>query len=282
MTYRKAEDILAEAEQRGMRRAFFVTAVLLEMEAVRGHLKPLGSVAGRDGAIYECGIFSDLGQDWLVVVTETGVGTHPAQSAVTYAHILFNSFEVQILVGIGGSRKTEAPLGSVVASEYVYMPYSAKYDEKGRSSRPRTFQVDGRLIGIAKKVRRDNTWPSRIRAPNGGTLPPLNVYPVNFPPIGLVAPICSVEAVMADPGSDLEALIADEYGDTCVVEMEGYGAVYAASQERTPSIIVRGVSDMTTPDKLPEKDAVRQPVAACHAAAVRTTTSVSAYLRRLA
>ena len=101
MTYRTAEDILTEADRRSLRRAFFVTALLLEMEAVRGHLTQMGSVLGRDGAIYECGTFSDSGNDWLVVVTETGAGTHSAQGAVTYAHLMFGPFEIQVLVGIG-------------------------------------------------------------------------------------------------------------------------------------------------------------------------------------
>ena len=199
MTYRSADDILREADASGMRRAFVVTALLLEMEAVRGHLRPLGSVMGRDGAVYECGVFSDSGKDWLVVVTETGQGTHAAQSAVTYANILFPNFEVQILVGIGGSRKIDAPLGSVVASDHVYMPYSAKYSDGKRHSRPRTFQVDQRLIGIAKKVRRDKLWPGRIRNPYNGKLPEIDAYPTELPPSGLVAPVASVEAVWPIP-----------------------------------------------------------------------------------
>src|SRR5690606_448853 len=117
-----------------------------------------------------------------------------------------------------------------------------------------------------RKIRRDKLWCSRIRPPLGGDLPAKEVYPTKFPPDSLVAPIVSVEAVLADRTSELEALIAREYGDACVVEMEGYGAVYAASQERTPSIVVRGVSDMTE-KKTPGDDAVRQPIAACHAAA---------------
>ena len=201
-----------------------------------------------------------------MVVTETGQGTHAAQSAVTYANILFPSFEVQILVGIGGSRRSDAPIGSVVASDHVYMPYSAKYSDGKRRSRPRTFQVDQRLIGIAKKVRRDKLWPGRIRDPDDGKLPAIDVYPTALPPLGLVAPVASVEAVLADPESELEVLIADGYDDTCVVEMEGYGAVYAASHENVPSIVVRGVSDMTK-DKSSETDAELQPVVACHAAA---------------
>ena len=202
----------------------------------------------------------------MEVVTETGQGTHAAQSAVTYANILFPGFEVQILVGIGGSRKTDAPLGSVVASDHVYMPYSAKYSDGKRHSRPRTFQVNQRLIGIAKKVRRDKVWPGRIRDPEHGKLPAVDAYPTELPPRGLVAPVASVEAVLADPESELEALISDGYDDTVVVEMEGYGAVYAASHENVPSIVVRGVSDMTK-NKSPDTDAELQPVAACHAAA---------------
>nr|WP_264569901.1 hypothetical protein [Sphingobium sp. B2D3D] len=240
---------------------------MLEMEAVQSHIDYLGSVSGEDGAVYECGVFSDLGQDWLVVVTETGEGTHAALSAVSYAHRAFAPFEVMILVGVGGSRKEEAPIGSVVASDHVYMPYSAKYGAKGRSSRPRSFQPDSRLIGIAKKVRRERKgWPNRIRDPLECVLPARDAYPVDYPPIGLVKPIASIEAVLDDPTSELEALIAEDYGDTYVVEMEGYGAVYAASRERTPSIVVRGVSDMTQ-GKSPEDDALRQPIAAAHAAA---------------
>lgn len=56
-----------------------------------------------------------------------------------------------ILVGVGGSREEEAPIGSVVASEHVHMPSGAKYGPKDRSSRPLSFQPDSRLIGISKK-----------------------------------------------------------------------------------------------------------------------------------
>ena len=72
MNYRTADDILEEARKRGMRRAFIVTALLLEMKAVRAHLTDMGSVLGKHGTIYECGSFSDRGQDWLIVVAETG------------------------------------------------------------------------------------------------------------------------------------------------------------------------------------------------------------------
>ena len=265
MNIRDAQDLKADADSRGLRRALVVTALGLEMDAVRAYLTEPCSVIGGDGSVYECGVFSDSGQDWLVVVVETGAGTHPAQSAVQHAHFAMGEFEVQLLIGIGGSRKEDdAPLGSVVASERVYMPYAGKDTDRGRMSRPREFPLDGRLVGLAKLMRRYPAWLSRIRPPVGGTFP--EVYPVEMPPIAHVAPIASVEVVVAGRKSATEAMLARDYNDTCVVEMEGYGAVYAATSVQTPSIIIRGVSDLAM-KKAAATDKTRQPVAACHAAA---------------
>ena len=215
---------------------------------------------------YECGEFRFLGQEWLIVVSETGSGTHAAQSAVSHAHYAFAPFEVQIVTGVGGSRKDESSLGSVVAGEQVYMPYAGKFGPEGLEFRPRTFVPDPRLLWIARKVCRDKLWQNRIRDPLAAKLPPRDQYPIPFPPTAVVKPIVSVEAVLNNRKSELEALIAQAYSDAHIVEMEGYGAEYAASQERTPSIVVRGVSDMTSA-KTAGSDEMLQPIAACHAAA---------------
>jgi hypothetical protein len=155
--------------------ALFVTALDLELQAVLAHLKPRASVKGRDGAIYECGTFQDVGQDWLVILAETGVGTHAAQNTVTNAHMHFAP-EIQILVGVGGSRKEDVPVGSVVAADHVYMPYSGKYGENGFSARPRELPAHPLVLGIARKVRRDGNWVERIRNPANGHLPAINAY----------------------------------------------------------------------------------------------------------
>ena len=265
MKVMSVEEILAEARRRKLRLALFVTALDLELQAVLGHLVPMASVKGRDGTIYECGLFRDVGQEWLVVVAETGAGTHPAQSIVTNAHIHFTP-EIQIFVGMGGSRKPDVPKGSVVAADHVYMPYGGKYDENGFSARPREFAADPHLLGVARKVRRDKIWIERIKDPPGTKPLPLKSYPVAFPPLGHIAPAVSTEAVVANTENDLANLIATSYGDACIVEMEGYGAIYAASQERKPAIVIRGVSDMTE-KKDPASDKVFQPIAASHAAA---------------
>lgn len=255
-----------EAERDYLRQALVVTALPIEMLAVRAHLTDLGTVVGRDKTLYECGRFSANGSDWLVVVAQTGPGNHTAQSVVTYAHIDFGAFENLIFVGVGGSRKEDVPIGSVIASSRVYMPYGGKYAPDGYSGRPRQVEVQHGLVQLAAKVCRDRLWQRRIVPPLSGTLPSQNAYPRPYPPAACVAPIVSVESVSADPNSQLERHIAQHYGDAHAVEMEGYGTVFAANREGTPCIIIRGVSDMAS-HKTPTDDAITQPVAAVHAAA---------------
>lgn len=80
-------------------------------------------------------------------------------------HIIDFEPELQIFVGIGGSRKEDVPIGSVVAAEHVYMPYSGKYGETGFSARPREFAADPQLLEVARKVRRDKNGSSGFATP---------------------------------------------------------------------------------------------------------------------
>lgn len=258
-------DIIAESKTRSRRTVLVVTALDLELQAVLAHVDEVVSVLGRDGGVYECGVFREGNQEWLVVTVETGAGNHPAQGVVTNAHIDFDP-ELQIFVGVAGSRKSDVPIGSVVAADHVYSPYGGKYDDKGLSARPREFQANPRLLNIARKVRRDKKWTTRIKDLADRKLPPFEDYPCDFPPLSTIAPAVSTEAVSASKEGELEALIALHYGDANIVEMEGFGALFAANQEGKPAIVIRGVSDMAD-KKEPETDKVRQPVAAAHAAA---------------
>jgi nucleoside phosphorylase len=261
------DKLIEYAKKHRLRRVLVVTALPIETQAVRAHIKQLASIMGRAGTIYECGQFSTAGEEWLVVVAESGAGTHPAQGIVTNAHIDFEAFEIVAFVGVAGSRKKEAPVGSVVASRVVYYAHSGKHDaEHGFTYRPRSFPITPRLVSIAVKIERDRKWSSRVLPPLHVELPGEDKYPKPVPPNALVAPIISVEAVSADPNSELEKQITFHNGDAVAVEMEGYGAAHAAYQEQTPFIIVRGISD-NRGDKNPETDAINQPVAAAHAAA---------------
>jgi nucleoside phosphorylase len=264
--YWTPRQVIEEADKRGLRRALVLTALDLEMRAVLAHVETIATCIENDGTVFVCGVFSEVGQDWLVVTAETGAGTHDALGVTNKAYELFRPFDLQIFVGIGGSRKPDdAPLGSVVAASHVYMPYGAKEGEDGRSSRPREFVADPRLLGLAKKLRLEQQWPGRIKVPIDGPQPFSKDYPTAFPPIAHVAPMVSTEAVLANPQSDLAVLIARDFGDACIVEMEGFGAMHGAHRESTANIVIRGVSDMTEM-KTPGDDKIRQPIAAAHAA----------------
>jgi len=265
MALRPINELLAEAKSNGRRIALVLTALDLELQAVLAHLTEVVSVLGRNGTIYECGIFRDNGEEWLVVLVETGAGNHEAQNAVTNAHMVIEP-DLQIFVGVAGSRKKDIPVGSVVAASLIYSPYGGKYDEEGFTARPREHHAHTRLLEAARKVRRDKKWIERIKELADRKLPLLADYPCDFPPIAEVAPAVSTEAVSASKTSDLELFIAKYYGDACIVEMEGYGSLFAAYREETPAIVIRGVSDMAE-HKETEADKLLQPVAAAHAAA---------------
>lgn len=268
MPIKKKEQLLELATERRLRRVLVVTALALETRAVRAHIDHWGSSLGRLGAIYECGQFSAMGEEWFVVIAESGAGTHPAQGIVTNAHIDFGGFELVVFVGVAGSRKKDAPIGSVVASSVVYYAHSGKWDPKlGFAQRPRTFPVKPRLVSVANWVERERNWFSRVKPPYNGTLADESQYPQPFPPAALIAPVISVEGVLADPDSHLEKQIALHDNDAVAVEMEGYGAAYAAYEEETPFIVVRGISDRCGEAKTPEADAINQPVAAAHSSA---------------
>ena len=266
--YVTAEAVLREYGD--LLKVLVITALPLEMEAVRAHVDDIGTVPIPGGPICECGCFRDPSGDWLVVAVESGRGNAQAQSAAGRARRGFSEFDVQLMVGVGGSLKQEeAPVGSVVASERVHLVRSAKHGDDGASSRPQAQEANPGLVQIARKVARDGEWPARVREPRGGGLPARDggAYPGVWPPRALVAPIGSSDEVLADGESELAKWLRERYGDACIVEMEGYGAMFAASREGTPAIVLRGVSDLAASDKTPERDALRQPVAACHAAA---------------
>lgn len=52
----------------------------------------------------------------------------------------FERFDVQLMVGVGGSRNRDAPIASVVASDRVYWVRSAKHTPERVSSRPRALR----------------------------------------------------------------------------------------------------------------------------------------------
>ena len=164
MTEITPRELLDEAANAGRRRALIVTALPLEMEAVLAHLADAVSTRGDAGAVYEAGLFRDADEEWLIVVCVTGAGTHPAEMVAIEAHYDFDGFDVQMVVGVAGSRKPTAPIGSVIVADQVYNPYSGKASEGTWSVRPRAIQANYRLVELAravcrkKEVARTHRW----------------------------------------------------------------------------------------------------------------------------
>jgi len=247
-------EILSAADERGFRRVLVVTALPIEMKAARAHLKHLGSCRARDGNVFELGQFSGTGDEWLTVVAESGAGNDAAQATVTNAFRDFGPFELAIFVGVAASRKkSDAPIGTVVISNQVYSTTNGKYTDGELLTRARVFPADTRLVGLARWVARKERWPERLCPPYSGKSPNDECYPKPYPPAAIIAPIVSVGAVSADLNSALERQIDHAYQDAVGLEMEGYGAMFAAFSEQTPTIIVRGISDMRE-GKNPELD----------------------------
>lgn len=251
----------------GLRRVLVITALPLELKAVVTHVQILGSCAARDGNIYEVGRFIGSSSEWLVIIGECGAGNLQSNSMVSTAANDFGEFDLIVFVGVAATRKKlDAPIGSVVVANHVYLAGVGKYDSGEFFPRSRDIPVDTRLQGLARKIARDEHWHERLKPPYGGIMPGHKHYPEPFPPGAIVAPIVSVEAVSADANSVLEKQITHSYQDATALEMEGYGAAFAAYQERTPLVVVRGISDARE-GKEPGLDKIHQPIAAAHGAA---------------
>src|SRR4051794_39952331 len=112
----------------GSHRVLVITALALEMKAVLAHLTLLGSCAARDGNIFELGRFSGSSRDWLVVVGESGAGNHQSQGMVSTAINEFGDLDLIVLIGVAATRKKQdAPIGSVVAGNHVYLASVGRY-----------------------------------------------------------------------------------------------------------------------------------------------------------
>lgn len=255
---------LQSKESRGeLPTAVFVTAIPAETKAVLAHLSDRFTTQSERGTIYEVGIFPNDGSPWLVIVVEAGPGNLQAGSHVIYANQDFRDLDTMIFAGVAGSLKDEVQIGHVVVSAHAYSYHSGKSADEFEA-RPRIALPAYELEQLARKVVRDEKWNDRIIVPD--EIAAGAEYPCALPAKAFLGPIASGEQVVTSHDGVAYKQIKSTYPDAHVVEMEGYGTLWAASIERTPSIVVRGVSDPAQ-GKTPSADALNQPVAAAHAAA---------------
>jgi len=148
----------------------------------------------------------------------------------------------------------------------------------GFSGRPREFAAHPRLLSVARKVRRDKAWIARIRNPADDALPPQMHIPSPSRPWSYRAG--SVDRVSSRGHRGRSGPNDHELFWRCLHRRDGGLRRHLCRQPRVEAgIVVRGVSDMTA-NKEPGTDKIRQPIAACHAAAFafRTARAVGNFL----
>lgn len=249
------------------RRALVITTVVHESRAVEAHLSGTEFVKGTNGKIYQLGTFAEPTGDWAIVHAICQPGNTDAAITVAAAHVDFGAFDAQLFIGVAGSLKEDVPIGSVIVGDYVYNSESGKEDDRGNYSRPHSRDASAELLETAKVLVFTGDWVDLIKSPTKTTLPSPDDYPCPYPPVADIKAIASGEKVVAGGKTPAYRKIRKYLNDAAAVEMEGFGAMSAAHQQRTPAVVVRGISDMCA-GKDHVSDKVHQPIASAHAAAM--------------
>ena len=187
--------------------ALIVTALALEREAVRQHLRDV-RVQRIGPTTADLGSFEVNGQEVVVAVIETGPGNIDAATATSSA-LRELSPRIVVMVGVAGGVK-DVEVGDVVASRKVYWIEPGKQTRESSDGGPahsRTFvrpdfgPVSHRLIQTARAVVADTAWRTRAEEKSAG------VCIAGEPASALVAPLVAVEKVVADTRASLAQTI---------------------------------------------------------------------------
>lgn len=214
------------------RRAVILTALPVEYEAVRAHLKNLREEVHKE-TVYERGDFIAGKGRWDIGIVQVGAGNARAAAEAERA-IDYFAPEIVLFVGVAGGVKDVA-LGDVVAATKVYGYESGKVAQSGFLARPDVGQSSYGLVQRAVAESRKKDWIQRIRGRNSLTTAP-HV---------LVGAIAAGEKVIAATRSAVYKRIHTTYNDTLAVEMEGRGFLQATYANRSiQALIIRGISDL--------------------------------------
>jgi nucleoside phosphorylase len=255
-----------------------LTALPLEMEAVRRHLEAPREEVLDTGTIIEIGSFAAASRRIQVGVVEVGQG-NAATAAIAQEVLLHFKPKAILFVGVAGGTK-DVKIGDVVAATKVYGYESGKAAEIFLP-RPDVGQSSYRLVQRARAEARGTAWLERLERdrsredqrdalrtrPGSWSPSPPPVPAFASAPRAHVGPIAAGAAVVASTQAPLYAFLRAQYGDALAVEMEGRGFLEAAYHNpHSDALVVRGISDLI--DKKGESDASgSQPLAARNAAA---------------
>jgi nucleoside phosphorylase len=261
----RASRAAAKGDQDG-HRAVVLTALKVEYDAARKHLRNLTEETHRAGTVYEVGTFSGQHR-WSVAIVEVGKGNINAALEALRAIENYHP-QVVFFLGVAGGLKDDVGLGDVVAATKVY---GFEYGKATRTFKPRS-EVHNAAYPLeqrAKAIARTQDWLMRVkhgagkqRKFAGGRVDKETQYD----PKAVVGPIAAGEKVVASTSSVTYKLLARHYSDALAVEMEGLGflkAVHISNQ--VSAMVIRGVSD-TIDDKAGTDKLGWQEIAAANAA----------------
>jgi prevent-host-death family protein len=141
-----------------------------------------------------------------------------------------------MFVGVAGSLKPKSVLlGDVVVATTVYGYHGGKAADEFLV-RPTAFPAAHRLEQLAREIRREQTWFTRLVLEAGAREPKVHLKP-----------IAAGEVVIDSADSELYKFLVRNYNDAVAVEMEGAGVFYAAhANDSLPALVIRGISDLAT------------------------------------
>ncbi|MHC5537851.1 5'-methylthioadenosine/S-adenosylhomocysteine nucleosidase family protein [Singulisphaera rosea] len=240
---------------RSKRLAVIITALPVERDAVREHLRSVSEEPPLNGSIYRRGIFDDRSEPWDVILAEIGAGNITA-AAEAIRVIDHYEPDIALFVGVAGAIK-DLTHGDVIASTKIYAYESGKDQDKGFKPRVNVNLSDYELEQRARNEAGEPHWRERIKQHDTE----------QRTPTAKVGPIASGEKVLASGRSDLYKFITSTYSDALAVEMEGHGFLHGVRMNRhVMGIVIRGISDGIR-DKRANRDEDWQPIASRHAAA---------------
>jgi nucleoside phosphorylase len=206
------------------------------------------------GTVYELTELRGRHATWRLVIALTSRLNEFASAAVERAILTWNP-QILLLVGVAGGRR-DAAIGDVIAATKVYGYESGRDTDSGFHSRVDALRCSSLLDQRAHRVSADSGWTDRLSLEPGQSAPQV-----------FHRPIASGNKVITGTASATADLISRTCDDAQGVDMEGYGAMAAASNSSSvEAMVVRGISDLID-DKSKATDRTRQPLAARNAAA---------------
>ena len=144
------------------RQAVIITALPVEYEAVRAHLRNLEDDEHPEGDIYETGTFDGEKDTWQVGIVEIGMG-NPNAAAKSERAITHFQPQAVMFVGVAGGLK-DAGIGDVVVATKVYGYHFGKADDEFRT-RPEVGLPGHRILERARAEARRKNWHKRVDTP---------------------------------------------------------------------------------------------------------------------